>query len=220
MSQCNAALNLRVGVIAGITVAVLNVIYAIILAIGLLTLPSPELQIQNPWFTVMELLIIGIAPAMVALAVGLHAWAPVERKSYAQLSIVFMSMCAVVTSCFHFAILTLSHQPTFAAGSWPTLVFAFRWPSVVYALDILAWDVFFPLAAIFGALAIQGMGLLGVARNLLFGSAALGFIGLSGVPLSDMNVRNIGIIGYVLLYPIAAALLSIVIRREAARGAV
>jgi len=26
-------------------------------------------------------------------------------------------------------------------------VFAFAWPSVVYALDILAWDVFFALAA-------------------------------------------------------------------------
>jgi hypothetical protein len=87
MSRCNEALNLRIGVIAGGTVAVLNVIYAIILGMDPITLPSSALPIQNPWFTIMELLIVGIAPAMVSLAVGLHAWAPVERKSYAQLGI-------------------------------------------------------------------------------------------------------------------------------------
>jgi hypothetical protein len=212
--------RLCIGAVAGVAVAVLSVGYAIALCIGLLTLPSPQLQIQDPWFTSMELLILCLAPAMVALAVGLHAWAPTDRKSHAQLSIVFMSMCALVTCCVHFAILTLSRQPIFATGRWPTLVFAFRWPSVVYALEILAWDVFFPLAALFAALAIPGAGLAGLARSVLFASAALAFVGLAGVPLADMNVRNIGIIGYVLLYPIAAVLLSIVFRREARRTAI
>jgi hypothetical protein len=200
-------------------VAVLCIAYAIVLSIGLLTLPSSELPIQDPWFTFMELLILGIAPAMVAFAVGLHAWVPVERKSHALLSIAFMSMCALVTCCVHFVVLTLSRQPAFASGSWPTLVFAFRWPSVVYALDILAWDVFFPLAALCAALAIQGTGLAGLARTLLFASAALAFSGLAGVPFANMNLRNIGILGYVGLYPIAAVLLAVVFRREATRGA-
>jgi ABC-type transport system involved in cytochrome c biogenesis permease component len=77
------------------------------------------------------------------------------------------------------------------------------------ALDILAWDVFFPLAAVLGALVVQGSGLARLARALLFGSVALAFIGLAGVPLSDMNVRNIGIIGYVVCFPIAAVLLGL-----------
>lgn len=216
MSQFSTAPSVRIGVVAGNAVAVLCVAYAIVLSIGLLTLPSRELPIQNPWFTVMELLILGIAPAMVGLAVGIHCWAPIDRKPHALLSIIFMSMCALVTCCVHFAVLTLSRHPTFATGSWPTLVFAFNWPSVVYALDILAWDVFFPLAALFAALAIRGGGLRGLARSLLFASAALAFAGLAGVPLANMNVRNIGIIGYVLVYPIAALLLSIVFRSEAA----
>ena len=220
MPHLNSSLDLRISVLAGNAVAVLNVAYAIVLSVGLLTLPSPELPIQNPWFTAMELLILGIVPTMVVLAVGLHAWVPCERKSHAVLSILFISMCALVTCCVHFAVLTLSRQPTFFTGSWPTLVFAFRWPSVVYALDILAWDVFFPLGALFAALAIQGLGLARLARNLLFGSAALAFIGLAGVPLANMNVRNIGIIGYVLLYPVVAALLSVMLQREATHSAV
>ncbi len=217
MPDSNAGFNLRIGVFAGNAVAVLCFAYAAVLSVGLLTMPSSELPIQNPWFTFMELLILGIAPAMVALIVGLHAWAPVERKSYAQLSVVFMSMCALVTCCVHFAILTLSRQPAFAAGSWPTLVFAFRWPSVVYALEILAWDFFFPLGALCAALAMPGAGLAGLARKLLFASAALAFAGLAGVPLANMNVRNIGIVGYVVLFPVAGGLLAVVFRREASR---
>lgn len=218
MPESNTATNLRMGMLAGVAAAALCVAYAIVLGIGLLTLPSPEQPIRDPWFTVMELLILGIAPAMVVLAGALHAWAPAERKVHALLSLVFMSICALVTCCAHFAVLTLSRQPAFTTGDWPTLVFAFRWPSVVYALDILAWDLFFPLATLFAALAIRGAGLVGLARNLLFASAALAFVGLAGVPLANMNVRNIGIVGYVVLYPIAAALLAVVFRREAMRG--
>jgi hypothetical protein len=204
---------LRVGAIAGVAVAVLSVAYAAVLAMGLLTLTSPDEPIQNPWFTAMEGLILALAPAMVAFTVGLYAWATAERKSLALLSGVFMSMCAVVTCSVHFAVLTLSRQAAFAGTDWATLVLSFKWPSVVYALDILAWDVFFPLAALFGALVVQGSGLARLARALLFGSAALAFIGLAGVPLSNMNVRNIGIIGYVVCFPIAAVLLAVMFWR-------
>lgn len=150
---------------------------------------------------------------MVAFMVALHAWAPAEGKAMAVLGIAFMGMCAVVTCSVHFAVLTLSPQPAFAAGDWPSLVFAFRWPSVVYALDILAWDVFFPLAALCAACSVRGAGLAAVVRGLLFASAGFAFAGLAGVPLADMSVRNIGIVGYAVLFPIASALSAVVFRR-------
>jgi catechol 2,3-dioxygenase-like lactoylglutathione lyase family enzyme len=164
----------------------------------------------------MEVLILTIAPAMVGLTAGLHSWAESERKSLALLSVVFMSMCAVVTCSVHFTVLTLSRHAAFAGPEWQDLVFSFRWPSVVYALDILAWDLLFPLAALFAALAVHGSGPARVVRALLHGSAALAFIGLAGVPLANMNVRNIGIIGYVVLFPIAGVLLARMFRRSEA----
>lgn len=94
------------------------------------------------------------------------------------------------------------------AGSFP-----FQWPSIAYALDILAWDVFFPLAALFAATAVQGPGLARVARGLLFASAALAFLGLAGAPMANMQVRNIGIIGYAARFPVAAAMLASLFRR-------
>lgn len=211
--------QLRVGAAAGFAVAVLCVVYAAVLTIGLVTLPSPDQPIQDPWFTMMEVLILAIAPGMVAFTVGLYAWASAEHKSLALLSVLFMSMCAVVTCCVHFVVLTLGRHAAYAGTDWDSLVFSFRWPSVAYALDILAWDLFFPLASIFAAFAVRGSGRANVVRALLFGSAALAFIGLAGVPLANMNIRNIGIIGYVVLFPIAAVLLALMFECQEAQSA-
>lgn len=210
----------RFGVAAAVTVAALNLVYAVVLTIGLLTLPAPDRQIQEPWFTLMEGLIIAIAPAMVAFTVALHAWAPQPRKSHALAAVAFMSMCSAVTCSVHFAILTLSHQPAVASRDWAPMVFSFQWPSIVYTLDILAWDVFFPLAALFGAATVQGTGVAGAVRALLYASAALAFTGLLGVPLANMQLRNIGIIGYAVLFPVAAALLASIFHRANNAGAV
>jgi hypothetical protein len=37
-------------------------------------------------------------------------------------------------------------------------LFSFKWPSVVYALDILGWDIFFPLSMWFAAPVFSGSG--------------------------------------------------------------
>ena len=203
----------RLGVGAGTAVVLLSLAYATVLSIGLLTLPSPDRQIQDPWFTLMEMLIIAITPAMVALTAALYGSASPERKSYALASLAFMSMTAVVSCSVHFAVLTLSHNPAFAGHEWARLVFSFEWPSVAYALDILAWDVLFPLAALFAGATVQGRGLAIAVRRLLLVSGALALIGLAGVPLANMQVRNIGIIGYAVVFPIAAGLLAYLFRR-------
>lgn len=195
-------------------VAVLCLIYAGVLAVGLLMLPSSALPIQDPWFTAMEVIILAIAPAMVALMGVLHARASKAHESLGLAAVAFMAMCAVITCCVHFSILTLSREATFAAKPWADQLFAFRWPSVAYALDILAWDFFFPLAALCAAATIEGRGVLRLARWLLYTSAALAFSGLLGIPLGDMSVRNIGILGYAVAFPLAAALLG----RAYARG--
>lgn len=196
------------GFVFGYLIAILSAVYAAVLTIGLLTLPTPEHPIQNPWFTIMELLILILAPVMVVFTTLLHAWVPPARKPAALLGVVFMGMCAVVTCSVHFAVLTLSRQPAFMGADWATLVFSFTWPSVVYALDILAWDIFFPLSALSIALALQGAVQIKALQMLFIGSALLAFVGLTGIPLENMNIRNIGIIGYVVLFPCGTALLA------------
>ncbi len=204
---------LRLGIFSGSTIVVLCAMYVAVLAVGLLTLQSPDHQVQQPWFTLPELLILAIAPAMVGLSVCLHAWSLPEHRSLALAGVVFLSMCAAVTCAVHFTILTLSRHPEFAGEPWSRLIFSFQWPSVAYALDILAWDVFLPLGALFAAVTIQGPGLARVVRVLLVVSAGLTFLGVFGVPLANMQIRNVGIVGYAVLFPIAAALLAVLFQR-------
>jgi hypothetical protein len=63
------------------------------------------------------------------------------------------------------------------------------------------------VAVLCAAATLEGSGLLRAARWLMYASAGLAFAGLLGIPLGDMNVRNIGIVGYAAAFPLAAALL-------------
>jgi hypothetical protein len=204
----------RLGVISGAAVAALCFVYLVVLVIGLATLPSPDHPVQQPWFALLELLILLIAPAMVALAVAICGSASPGRLPLALVGLVFFAMCALTTSAVHFCILVLGGHAAFAGEPWSTLVFSFRWPSLAYALDILAWDVFFPLGALFLAPAVQGAGLARGVRVLLMISAVLALAGLAGVVLGNMQVRLIGVVGYVLCFPVAAAMLALRFHRE------
>src|SRR5215208_486876 len=139
------------GIFSAAATVILLVAYAVTLALGLWSLESPQEPIGDPMFTILEVLIIVMMPAMVALMVAVHAWAPMHAKTLTLTSVVFMGLLAGVTCIVHFCILTLSRQPEFAGQSWLPLVLSFKWPSVVYALDILAWDIFFPLSMLFAA---------------------------------------------------------------------
>ena len=125
------------GIFSAAATVILLVAYAVALAVGLSSLESPQQPIGDPMFSILEVLIIIMMPAMVALMVAVHAWAPMHAKILTLTSVVFMGLLAGVTCSVHFVILTLSRQPEFTAQSWLPLVLSFNWPSVAYALDIL-----------------------------------------------------------------------------------
>ncbi len=84
---------------------------------------------------------------------------------------------------------------------------------MVYALDILAWDVFFALSMLFAA-PVFGTGRLEKAvRVLMVASGVLSLAGLAGVPLADMGIRNPGILGYVGVSLVIFPLLAVVFGR-------
>lgn len=158
-------------------------------------------------------------PLIVALMVAVHSWAPAEAKVFSLMAVIFVSLLAGLTSSVHFVILTMSRQPAFAGFSWMPLFLSFTWPSVPYALDILAWDVFFALAVLFAAPVFSGNRLATSIRRLMIASGVLSLAGLSGVIVGDMQLRNIGILGYAGVFPVAALLLAILFYRASPREA-
>jgi hypothetical protein len=203
----------RLGILSAVAVVVLLVAYAATLTVGLLSLTSPEQPIGDPMFWMLEVQIIVTMPAMVALTMAVHAWAPSHLKTLSLTAVVFMGLVAGVTCTVHFVILTLSRQAAFAGQSWLPLFLSFKWPSVVYALDILAWDFFFPLSMFFAAPVFGGSRLAASIRTLMIASGALALAGLSGVVASDMQLRNIGIIGYVGVLLVVVALQAVLFYR-------
>jgi hypothetical protein len=204
----------RLGLYSAVITVILIVAYAVTLSIGLLSLTSPDQPIGDPLFSILEVLIIVMMPAMVVLMIAVHAWAPPHLKTLSLAAVLFMGLVAGVTCCIHFVILTLSRQAAIAGQSWFPLLFAFKWPSVAYALDILGWDVFFPLSMLFAAAVFSGSRLAASIRWSMIVSGVLALAGLIGVAFGDMQLRNVGIVGYVGVFLLVAVLLAILFQRE------
>lgn len=205
----------RFGFWSATGVVILTVAYFVPLVMGFITLPSPGVPFLDPWYSMMEVLIILTAPLMVLLAIAIHSWAPAKYKPFTLASVVFTALTAGVTSGVHFILITLSHRPDFTSLPWLSSLLSFQWPSVTYDLDILAWDVFFPLSVLFLIPVFHGTRLAKAIRVLLLISGLLAVSGLAGLVFDDMNIRDIGIIGYAVVYPAAAVLLVLFFRRPA-----
>jgi hypothetical protein len=70
------------------------VIYAVTLVLGFLSLKSPQEPIGDPYFSILELLIIHLAPLMVVSMVAVHAYASPANKAYSFTALAFMLLLA------------------------------------------------------------------------------------------------------------------------------
>lgn len=202
------------GIESATVILVVGGVYAAALTLGLAKLATPQTPIGNPYFTAMEVLILMLAPTMVSLMAAVHAWAPQDRKALSLAALSFVAMLAAVTCSVHFLIVTLSGQPGFTEPAVANAFLAFRWPSVVYALDILGWDIFFALAMLFAAPVFVGGGIHRAIRSGMIVSGVLALAGLLGVALNDMAIRNIGIAGYLGVFLILDCLLLVLFLRQ------
>lgn len=73
------------------------------------------------------------------------------------------------------------------------------------------------MSVLFAAPVFSGNSLATSIRVLLVCSGALAFAGLSGVIVGDMQLRNIGVVGYAGIFPVAALLLAILFHRAIPR---
>lgn len=199
---------------AAMAVVGFAVVYAAVLLLGLCSLDAPDAPIGDPWFTMLEILIVAMMPAMVTLMAAVHASAPGRSKRLSRWALVFMIMTAAVTMAVHAGLLVL-RRTSLVGDEWRAPLLSFEWPSLPYALDMLAWDGFFALAVLLAA-PLFGGSRLGIAiRATLILSGVLALAGLAGPVLGEMRLRNIGVLGYAGIFPFAAALLALHFRRAA-----
>ena len=195
-------------------VFIFGILYAIITTLGLFSLRSPHDIIGNPYFTIMEILTIIISLLMTISLISVHHYSASADKLYSLIALILICFTTVITSSIHFLILSVSNTTEAKQLQNFSFFFSFKWPSVAYALDILAWDLFFGLSMLFVAIIFKKNRFEKKLRALLIICGILCLIGLIGIPLQDMQIRNIGIIGYAVIGPIAFLLIGIIFRRQ------
>lgn len=190
-------------------VFIMGLIYAVITLSGFLSLDSPDEPIGHPYFCIMEVLILIISPVMAISMAAIHYCNESDTRIYSFIAVCLMFIMAAITSCVHTLILTVGDSQQFRELPEYNLLFSFRWPSIAYALDVLAWDWFYGLSIIFGAIQFRQQGLEKTIKVIMMISGILSLIGLGGLPTGNMQIRNIGIIGYAIFGPVAFLLISI-----------
>jgi hypothetical protein len=187
--------------------------YAIAALVGFLSLKSPQDPIGEPFLSIMALFIVLMAPFMVASMVAVHAYADPEFKAYSLTALAFMILLAGITSSVNFAILIVSHQIEAVGSPWLPLFLPYKWPSIAYALDILAWDWFFALSMLSAAFVFKEGRLEKMVRIFMIVSGVLCLVGLIGVPFAGIQVLSVGILGYGVVAPVVFLLLALVFGR-------
>jgi hypothetical protein len=96
-------------------------VYVITLILGFLSLKSPLEPIGDPYFSILEVLILVVAPFMVIVMVVVHRYASPKAKAYSLTALAFMILLAGITCSVHFLILTVSRQ--IEAAGFPSVSF-------------------------------------------------------------------------------------------------
>jgi hypothetical protein len=206
----------RLGFWSALTVALLGVVYV---GVGVSWLcsdgprsPDP-LEPAEPFLSVLELLILFCAPALVVLAAAVHAHAPPDRKAGALAALGLMTAFAAVTGGVHFARLAVVRHPPAGAAAELSLLRLYPWPSAALALDLLAWDLFLGLAMLLAAPAFVGGRLQNAARVGLMASGALCVVGFLGPLSGELRLQFLAIAAYAVGLPLSCALLAAVFGR-------
>jgi hypothetical protein len=187
---------------------ILDVVYIIVFIVGFASLGNTSAPLPDPYLAIAEVLILVMAPIMVALMMAIHQCAPRQAKPYTQVALGWMFAAAASTTVVHFVELTVARHVKAAALPGYARVFGFKWPSTFYAIDIVAWDVFFGLSLLFAVPTFtHRRGATRVRRGLV-ASGSLCLIGLIGPFANALGWRTIGILGYTVVFGLTCLPLS------------
>ena len=184
-----------------------GVAYAVTMAVGFTAMGNLSKPLEDPYLAIMEVLILVMAPVLVLLAVVIHACAPDGTKTYSMTALGWMLLVAGFTMTVHLVQLTVVRRIDPGAIHGFQYLFNWHWPSVLYGVDIVAWDIFFALALLFAAPVFRAAGHMAVRNGLLI-AGAMSLVGIIGPAVNQIALRQIGIIGYAIVWPIVCVPLS------------
>jgi hypothetical protein len=188
----------RLGHGSAVALFLIGIAYVVTLAIGFAVHGFAE-PIVDPILAIMEVLTLMSAPPMVVIMAAIHGYASEDRKIFALIALAFTVLFAGMTSAVHFVELTALRQ--LGVGG-------IVWPSPVYAVELLAWNLFLGLALLFAALVFDGGGPERVVRRNLLISGGLCVAGTAGPAIGNMRLQLVGVLGYAGVLPVVCFMLA------------
>jgi hypothetical protein len=193
----------RLGSWSALSVFAVGVAYIVTLSVGMAEAGFTR-PIVGTILLVMEVLTLLSAPFAVITMAAVHARTTAEYKVHSLIALIFMALMAATTMSVHFVQLTALRQ----MGSAGIV-----WPSVPYALELLAWDVFLGVSLLFAAPVFRGSRLDMSVRVGMFAVGFLCLTGAAGPALGDMRFQFISVAGYAVVMPFVFLLLALLLRR-------
>jgi hypothetical protein len=184
-----------------------GVAYTVTMVVGFAAMGNLSKPLEDPYLAIIEVLILVMAPILVLLAVVIHACAPDGTKTYSMTALGWMLLTAGFTMTVHLVLLTVVRRIDPSAIHGFQYLFNWHWPSVLYGVDVVAWDIFFGLALLFAAPVFHAAAHLAVRNGLLI-AGAMCLVGVIGPAVNHIALRQIGIIGYAVVWPIVCIPLS------------
>ena len=186
----------RAGTWSALTLFAVGVLYAVVLIFGIATTGLRD-PIGGWVLDVMETLTLLSAPLIVILFSAIHTSAAPEAKVFTLAAFAFAASAGALTAAVHFVGLTALQQLGRQGISWP---------SELYAIELLAWDLFLGLALISASPAFAASDR--TLHHLLLATGGLCVLGGAGPLLGLMPLQFIGVLCYGALLPITAFLLA------------
>ena len=209
----------RAAIWSAIAVVFFGVAYIITGAIWFLTSTDSRakqsLQPTEPFLAILEILILLSTLALVVLFAAIHAYASPDRKTCSLAAFGFVILLVVLTGVVHFVQLTVVRRTMN-----PTVVELLRLYSpdnrlsVMLAMDLLGWDLFFGFAMLFAAPVFIGGKVQTVIRVSLILSGLLCLVGVAGPASGDMRFQVPAILGYAFGLPFVSFLLARLFARK------
>ena len=208
-----------IGMWSARVLAAFGLAYAVTMVTGFAAMGNLSKPLEDPYLAIMEVLILVMAPVLVLLAVVINTCAPQGAKTYSMTALGWMLLVAGFTMTVHLVQLTVVRRINPSAIHGFQYLFNWHWPSVLYGVDIVAWDIFFGLALLFAAPVFHAAGHVAVRNGLLL-AGTMSLVGIVGPAVNEIGLRQIGIIGYAIVWPIVCIPLSKAFRQRTASNAI
>jgi len=194
----------RTGLIkwSGLAVIALHLAYGVATIAGFLSLAAADDPISDPWFAAMEWLIILLGPPVIVFLASLGRL-EADGREWSLVAVMLATITFALSAALHATLLAIGRDHALVASGG---LLSFTWPSVAYAIDILAWDGFFALSLLSCAMMLRAVPGMATARTVFVIAGLVSLAGLVGLVAGNMALRNIGIFGYAVLFPVAVGL--------------